>query len=81
MLEVITKFKKNATEEVRATLDEYRGKQVIDLRVWVEPDEGKERIPTKKGLTLSVSCFPELKKAIEEVEKRLKEKGLLEGEA
>ena len=77
MTEVITKFQKNAREEVRATLNEYRGKQVVGLRVWVKPDAGEERIPTPKGLTLAVSCFPKLKKAIDEVEKTLKEKGLL----
>ncbi len=56
--EIITKFKKNALEEVRATLDEVRGRQVIDFRVWIGPDEGKERKPTKKGLSLLASSFP-----------------------
>jgi hypothetical protein len=61
--ELISKFDKNATEEVRVSLSEYQGKQYINLRVYYQPPTG-DPIPTKKGLTLSVNLYPELREAI-----------------
>ena len=81
MNEVISQFTKNAVEEVRVSLTEYRGHKLIDLRVYYEPREGGERLPSKKGLTISVDLFPELKKALSELETALIEKNLLDEEA
>ncbi len=80
MNEVISQFTKNAVEEVRVSLTEYRGHKLIDLRVYYEPRDGGERLPSKKGLTISVELFPELKKALGELEATLVEKKLLEKE-
>ena len=80
MNEVISQFTKNAVEEVRVSLTEYRGHKLIDLRVYYEPRDGGERLPSKKGLTISVELFPELKKALGELEATLIEKKLLEKE-
>jgi len=81
MNEVISQFTKNAVEEVRVSLTEYRGHKLIDLRVYYEPRDGGDRLPSKKGLTISVELFPELKKALDELETALIEKKLLEKEA
>ena len=63
MAELITKFEKNATEEVRVSLTEYKGHELIDIRVYYAPP-GREAIPTKKGLTMSVDLYPDLKDAV-----------------
>lgn len=77
MDEVVAKFEKNATEQVHVSLREYRGHQLIDLRVYYQAEDGEWR-PTKKGISLSVELFPELKQAITDLEKLLQERDLIE---
>jgi hypothetical protein len=44
----IATLQKNSFQEIRVELNEFRGYDLIDLRVWAEPrDGGSERIPTK----------------------------------
>lgn len=76
MNEVIASFAKNSFEEVRISLTEFKGKELIDLRVYYQPDgEEEEMRPTKKGITISSEKFPELKKGLLALEKVLQEKG------
>lgn len=77
MDEVVAKFEKNATEQVHVSLREYRGHQLIDLRIYYQAEDGEWR-PTKKGISLSVELFPELKQAITDLEKLLQERDLIE---
>ena len=74
MSELIASFEKNSLEEVRISLTEFKGKQLIDLRVYYQPENGEEKRPTKKGITISPEKFPELKKAILALEKALQKK-------
>ena len=64
-------FKKNARETVRVFLTEFKGYKLLDLRVYIQDDTGKE-IPTRKGLTISQELVGELvtglRKAIELIE-------------
>ena len=79
MDKTIFTFGKNATEEVRASLEEYRGHQLFSLRIWFEVEPGK-LVPTKKGLSLRVELFPGLKRAVEKLEAAIIEAGLLDPE-
>lgn len=82
LTKTVDSFQKNAVEEVRANLDEYRGHQVVDLRVWVDSKEkAGEKVATKKGLTISVDRFPELKRSVLKLEKELVKEKLLDREA
>jgi len=81
MAEIVHQFAKNATEEVRVSLTEYKGHKLVDLRIYYEPEDGSERRPTKKGITIDVGLYPELKKAMIKVENELIKKNLLEKEA
>jgi hypothetical protein len=74
--EVVSSFEKNALEEVRISLTEFKGRQLIDLRVYYVTPEGDSK-PTKKGLALSVSLFHDLKEAMDKLEQTLNDKGLL----
>ena len=76
MDEVIVEFAKNAAEVVRISLTEYRGHQLIDARVYYSADEGEYR-PTKKGLSLSVGLYTELRQALLTLEKVLLERKLI----
>lgn len=60
---VIDQFKRNATEEVRATLRTYRGRQYMDVRIYYLDDAGEFK-PTKKGINLSVELLGELTRMI-----------------
>lgn len=75
MSEVIASFEKNSMEEVRVSLTEFKGKDLIDIRVYYQPEDGEEKRPTKKGITISPEKFPELKKAILALEKALQKEG------
>ena len=74
MSEVIASFEKNSFEEVRISLTNFKGKDLIDLRVYYRPDDGEEMRPTKKGITISLEKFSELKNAILALEKALPKK-------
>ena len=63
MSQVVHKFGKNATEEVQVSLTEFKGYDLIDLRVYYCPPDG-EPVPTKKGLTMSVGLYPDLRDSI-----------------
>ena len=73
---VIANFQKNKTEDIKLSLTEYQGHKLIDFRVYYKDKEGESK-PTKKGITVNVKFFPELKEAIMEAEKILKEKELI----
>ncbi len=73
---VIADFQKNKTEDIKLSLTEYQGHKLIDFRVYYKDKEGESK-PTKKGITVNVKFFPELKEAILAAEKILKEKELI----
>ncbi|MFH1836792.1 MAG: transcriptional coactivator p15/PC4 family protein [Candidatus Omnitrophota bacterium] len=65
-------FAKNKYQDVKVRLSEYQGNDVIDIRIWTQPPQGEEKVPTGKGVNINVKLFPELKKAIEKLEQDLK---------
>ena len=75
MSELIARFEKNSFEEVRISLTEFKGKELIDIRVYYQPEGEEEMRPTKKGITISPEKFPELQKGLIALEKILKAKG------
>jgi hypothetical protein len=79
MDELIAQFEKNATEVVRVSLTEYRGRKLVDVRVHYTDDEGQYR-PTKKGVSLSLDIYPDFKRALTALEKILLERELLSSE-
>ena len=54
------RIRKNATEQVRAELAEFKGLRLVSLRVWWTPDEGATWRPSKSGFALRVDALPEL---------------------
>lgn len=79
MSKVVSKFNKNAMEEIRVSLSEFKGHRLIDIRSFFGRKED-DRNPTKKGISISVALYPDLKKAIEELEEVLLADGLLQEE-
>jgi len=70
--QVISEFRKNAKEEVRVSLSNYRGHDLIDIRVFYHSGNiDGDLLPTKKGITMSTKHIPDLKKAIDRVHQQL----------
>lgn len=71
---------KNSLEEIRVGLDEWKGRDLVNIRVWAEPYEGGERRPTKKGLAVAVTKLPALVEALQKAEAAARDAGLLGAE-
>ena len=67
---VIAVIEKNRDEEIRVGLSEFKGHNLVSIRVFTEPyeDHGQGRVPTKKGVTCKVAFLPEIIKALQEAE-------------
>jgi len=78
MNETVATFNKNKFEEIRIGVKEYKGFDLIDLRVWVDSKDAGGKVPTAKGLSLNVELFNEFKKAILALETTLKKNNLLD---
>ena len=72
MDELIAQFEKNATEVVRVSLREFRGRKLVDVRVYYTDDEGEYR-PTRKGISLSVDGYLDFRNAGARLDKVLRD--------
>lgn len=70
-------FSKNKYQDVKVRISEYQGNDVIDIRIWTQPPQGDEKVPTGKGVNINVRLFLKLKEAIDQLEKDLKESNLI----
>jgi hypothetical protein len=59
-------LRKNSREELRVSVDEFRGHRLLNLRVWYESDDGTLR-PGKQGLAVRLEMAGDLARAIREV--------------
>ena len=74
----IATFPKSTAEEVRVSLSKFKGFDLVDARVWADPDDGDgDRRPTRKGLCLRVERLPELLEALHQAEEEARKAGLL----
>ena len=77
MDKTVATFKKNTFQEIRVGIREFKGKDLVDIRTWTMIQGAGEMVPTAKGVSINVSLFPELRKAIADVETVLKENRML----
>ncbi len=69
---IVYSFPKNALEEVRVSLSNYKGKQYVDMRIYYKTDDGDFH-PSKKGITFPPDLFPELEEAVNKLRTVLSE--------
>ncbi len=82
MEKVIATIEKNAVEELRIELSEYRGHDLVNLRIWAAYDAPtSEKRPTKKGFALRITQLPSLIAALLEAEREARAAGLIEDPA
>lgn len=67
--ELVDVIEKNATEQIRVRLREYRGYDLLDLRIFYQ--DGEEWKPTRKGLTLRYDRVSDLLEALEKAEQAI----------
>lgn len=71
--------RKNAAEEVRVALSEFRGSPLVDVRIFCDVDGQAERQPTKKGVALNVRALPDLIEALQRARNEAERRGLIGG--
>jgi hypothetical protein len=77
MDKTISVFQKNKFQEIRVGIREFKGNDLIDIRTWTMTQGSNDMVPTAKGVTINVHLLSELKKALDEAEKILKENKML----
>ena len=75
--DVVAKFEKNSREEVWLSVDDFRGRKIINLRVHYRGETG-EWLPGKQGIALSVERYRDLAEAILHLGEKLRAEGLLQ---
>lgn len=80
MNKAITEFSKNTREKVVFSLSEFKGKNYLDMRLYLVGEDDGSDLPTRKGLCLSVNIYPRLKEALGKVEAALITRGLMDKE-
>ena len=58
-------IQKSASEQVRIGINEYRGREYIDIRGFFDSGEGYR--PTKRGVTVPTRLYPELLRGVLEL--------------
>ena len=62
--QILYEFDKNDREVVKLRKSTFKGKEYIDLRLYVKGEGDNEDIPTKKGVNVPIEKIDELKKAL-----------------
>jgi hypothetical protein len=74
--QLVAKFEKNSKEEVRVSIDDFRGNKIINLRVYYR-SPNREWLPGKQGLALQADRFKDLADAVLRLGEALQQRGLI----
>lgn len=64
---VIATIPKNSQQEIRVSLENYQGHDLLNMRVWFQSQDGDMR-PGKQGLAIRLALLPDLTRALQEAE-------------
>jgi hypothetical protein len=64
--QIIVDIEKNSREIIRVEVSDFKGKELINLRIWFQDFDGGYK-PTQKGITLDISQYDDLKNAVEKI--------------
>ncbi len=68
---VLATIPRNATEQLQISINSYKDKKYLDLRIYYTTDDGANWLPTKKGVTISPDNLVTLKDAVEKAMEEL----------
>lgn len=77
MEKLIAAFDKNTSEEVRVELSNFKGHDLVGVRVYAMSNASGDQVPTRKGLTLNVRLLPTLIEGLQAAETEASAAGLL----
>lgn len=77
MNKTVKTFEKNKFQEIRVSITEYQGNDLIDIRTWTLPKGAEDKVPTSKGVSINVKLYNELKEAVLALEEELKKNNFL----
>ena len=66
---------KNAREELRISLTEFKGYNLVSQRVWYRADDGEMR-PSKAGVVIRIERLPDLIEGLQAAQAAAKARGL-----
>lgn len=58
---------KSETAEIRVARSNWKGRRVVDIRIWFKPNAGADYVPSRKGITVDASKLDELIQALQEL--------------
>lgn len=67
---IIKDIQRNNNEIIRIEVSEYKGNELINLRIWYQAIDEKGEVvykPTQKGVTLNLAKYEELKEAVNKI--------------
>ncbi|MBN2402416.1 MAG: transcriptional coactivator p15/PC4 family protein [Spirochaetes bacterium] len=67
---IIKDIEKNSKEIIRIDISEFKGQELINLRIWFQAFDGNGNMiykPTQKGIAINISKYDELKEGIEKI--------------
>lgn len=69
MDQTVSVFPKNKFQEVRVGIREFKGNDLVDVRIWTISQGIDQMVPTAKGVTINIHLLPQLIKALHDTEK------------
>lgn len=64
---VVRTLRKSESAEVRVSRSSWKGRDVIDIRIWFKPDGSEDFVPSRKGMTIDAGKAQELIDILSEV--------------
>jgi hypothetical protein len=74
---ILARIPKGKSDEVRIALENYHGRDCIDLRQYIKIDPSGEIVASKKGISLPVGSLPALLAGIQDAHAEAVRLGLL----
>jgi hypothetical protein len=65
---VATVIEKNKREQIRIEATEFKGQDLVDIRVYYQDQADGEWKPSKKGIAFKTELLPEIIKALQALE-------------
>lgn len=63
MGQLIADIEKNSREIIRVEVTEFKGRELINLRIWYSDFDGSYK-PTQKGVAIDINHYDKLKEAV-----------------
>ena len=71
----VAAIRKGDGAEIRVAIDTYKGRRVVDIRLWFQPAGSAEYVPSRKGVTFDTDKLPELSQAMADAAKLVGDDG------